>query len=378
MYRHASGRQFLGDLSPPLGTDCAIALTSAAKFVTNIAALQLVERGLLTLNEPINRHIPEIDKCLRVEKVAGAGQDDKPEVELRRPGRDVTLRHLLLYISGLCTGEAYEKYLGSHSAVPPIEFPEDAHYLLKMRSTHLFFEPGEGFDYGWSIYYVQLLVERLGGKRTYVEYANDYIFRALGMTTSTYGPAESPKIWERRLQMVRRVDGSNAAGKSRLVPCDEATQGITCSISDIARLFSGIMSPDCKLLRLQEHRDMLFEPQLEPGSPAHTSFMSDPINYGFLLPLQKGVSEQVSWSVSPRPKVNWTALGTVLEEDDTLPGLCIPRGTVTFEGMPNVIWTINREKGRAMLFGNQILPVYDVEAHNMVTKFMRTAWKTFG
>ena len=237
MYRHASGRQFQDDTSPPLGTDCTIALTSAAKFVTNIAALRLVERGLLTLDEPINRHIPEIDRCWRVKKVAGGGQDGKAEIELRRPIRDVTLRHLLLYISGLCTNGAYEKYLGSDSAVPPIHFPGDAHYLLKMRSTHLFFEPGEGFDYGWSIYYVQLLVERLGGKRTYVEYANEHIFRTLGMTASTYGPAESLKVWERRLQMVRRVDDSNAAGKSRLVPCDEATQGITCSISDIARLF---------------------------------------------------------------------------------------------------------------------------------------------
>lgn len=335
----------------------------------------------MTLDEPINKYIPEIDKCLRIKKSSNNEPNSKPEIELRRPVRDVTLRHLLLYISGLCTNEAYERYFGADAAVPPIDFPEDAHYLLKMRSTHLFFEPGEGFDYGWSIYYVQLLVERLGGKRTYVEYANEHLFRALGMTTSTYGPAQAPKVWERRLQMVERVKDSGTAGQgstSRLVPCDEATQGITCSISDIARLFSDIMSPNCKLLRRQEHRDMLFLPQLVPGSPAHASFMSDPINYGFLLPLEEGVSEQVSWSISPRPKVNWTVLGTVLEEDDTLPGLGIPGGTVTFEGMPNVIWTINREKGRAMLFGNQLLPAYDVKAHNIVTDFMRHAWETFG
>ncbi|MGC0753736.1 hypothetical protein ACPL1E_23105, partial [Escherichia coli] len=86
---------------------------------------------------------------------------------------------------------------------------------------------------------------------------------------------------------------------------DEDTQGMTCSVSDIALLFGDILSSDCKLLRRQEHRDMLFLPQLAPGGRAHQALLAENTNYGFLLPLEEGVSHKVSWELSPRPKVNW-------------------------------------------------------------------------
>lgn len=358
-----------------------MSLTAAGKFFTNIAALQLVERGLLTLDEPISKHLPEIDKCLLLEEVEENGQGDEiqsntaekgtKKITYRRPARDVTLRDLLLNTSGMGTCDTYEERFGSMDRVPPPKFPEDAHSLAKHRSTHLFFEPGEGFDYGWSIYYVQLLVERLGGKDRFVQYANEHIFGALGMTASTYLPAKTPHVWERRLQMVERgTDGFKAS--------DEDAQGMTCSMSDIALLFGDILSSDCKLLRRQEHRDMLFLPQLAPGGRAHQALLAENTNYGFLLPLEEGVSHKVSWELSPRPKVNWTVAGALYEEDDALPGSGIPKGTVSFEGLPNLVWTMNREKGRMMLFGTQLLPGYDVKAHNLAVRFMHDAWKTFG
>lgn len=391
MYRHAAGRQFLDDNSPPLDLDCTMSLTSAGKFFTNIAALQLVERGILTLDEPINRYLPEIDKCLLIEEVevggggngdGGGGEEKKEEkkereIVLRRPARDVTLRDLLLNTSGMGSCDTYRERFGSEDRVPPLEFSDDAHYLVKHRSTHLFFEPGEGFDYGWSIYYVQLLVERLGNKGRFVQYADEHIFGALGMTHSTYLPAQVPKVWARRLQMVERELDTNS-GKVRIVASDEGTQGMTCSMSDLARLFADILSPDCKLLRRQEHRDMLFTPQLSPGSLAHQALLAETTNYGFLLPLEEGVSHKVSWSLSPPPAVNWTVAGVLLEADNTLPGSGLPEGTVAFEGLPNMIWTMNRERGRMVLFGNQLLPGYDLKAHNIATRFIRAAWKTFG
>ncbi|KAH8678364.1 beta-lactamase family protein [Xylariales sp. PMI_506] len=383
-----AGRQFLDDCSPPLDPDCTMSLTSAGKFFTNIAALQLVERGILTLDEPIKKYIPEIDTCLLVEEVDAEGGDDGEDedngrrkkdkrIVLRRPARDVTLRDLLLNTSGMGTCDTYKERFGSEDRVPPLEFADDAHRLAKIRSTHLFFEPGEGFEYGYSIYYVQLLVERHGGKDRFVQYANEHIFGALGMTASTYLPAQVPHVWARRLQMVERGKLDATSGRTRLVADDEGTQGLTCSMSDLAKLFGDILSPDCKLLRRQEHRDMLFAPQLESGSRAHQALLAETTNYGFLLPLEQGVSHKVSWALSPPPAVNWTVAGVLLEADDTLPGSGIPKGTVAFEGQPNIIWTMNREKGRMMLFGNQLLPGYDVKAHNLVTRFMHDAWKTF-
>lgn len=349
-----------------------MSLTSAGKFLTNIAALQLVERGILTLDEPISKYLPEIEKCLLVEQVDA-------EIRLRSPIRSITLRHLLLNMSGMGTTDTYQERFGSMDRIPPLDFPDDAHILLKSRATHLFFEPGEGFEYGWSLYCVQLLVERLGDKDRFFEYVDHHIFGALGMSASTYRPVLVPHVWERRLHMVeRKVDASTTDGKDCLMACDGDTYGLTCSVSDIARLFGDIMSPGCKLLQRQEHRDLLFMPQLTPGSHAHQSLLAETTNYGFLLPLEQDVSHKVSWALTPPPAINWTVAGALIEEDGTLPDSGIPKGTVAFEGQPNIIWTMNREKGRMMLFGTQLLPGYDVKAHNLAVRFLYDAWKTFG
>ncbi|KAH0524194.1 hypothetical protein TsFJ059_009094 [Trichoderma semiorbis] len=278
------------------------------------------------------------------------------------------------------TPDSYQERFGSEDRVPPPDFPDDAHPLARNQFTHLFFEPGEGFEYGWGIYCVQLLVERLGGKDRFFEYVDHHIFGALGMTTSTYRSALAPQVWERRLQMVeRKVDTSTMNGKAYLVARDKDTYGLTCSISDLTRLFGDIMSPDCKLLQRQEHRDLFFAPQLTPGSLAHQSLLAETTNYGFLLPLEQDVPHKVSWAlITPPPAMNWTAAGALVEEDGTLPGSCIPKGTVTFEGQPNIIWTMNREKGRMMLFGTQLLPGYDVKAHNLAVQFLYDVWKIFG
>ncbi|KAK0389019.1 hypothetical protein NLU13_2596 [Sarocladium strictum] len=374
LYRHAAGHQFLDANSPPLDPDCTLSLTSAGKFITNVAALQLVERHIVTLDEPISKYIPEIKKCLLIEEV-------NQEIRLRPPTREVTLRHLLLNTSGMGTPDTYEERFGNKDRVPPLEFPNDAHPLVKNQFTHLFFEPGEGFEYGWGIYCVQLLVERLGDKDRFFQYINQHVFDALGMTSSTYRPTLEPHIWKRRLQMVeRRADVSrmDRSSQTSLVARDEDTYGLTCSISDLARLFSDLMSPTCKLLQRQEHRDLLFTPQFIRHSFPHRSLLAETTNYGFLLPLEQDVSHKVSWALTPPPAMNWTAAGVIVEEDNTLPGSGIPKGSVSFEGQPNIIWTMNREKGRMMFFGTQLLPGYDVKAHNLAVQFMYDAWKTFG
>jgi hypothetical protein len=66
----------------------------------------------------------------------------------------------------------------------------------------------------------------------------------------------------------------------------------------------------------------------------------------------------------------------VIEEAIPLSGM--PAGTVTWNGMPNLIWAIHPEKGVAMAFLTQILPVDDEKTMELAMGFMRAAWKTVG
>jgi hypothetical protein len=50
---------------------------------------------------------------------------------------------------------------------------------------------------------------------------------------------------------------------------------------------------------------------------------------------------------------------------------------VTWEGMPNVLWAINREKELCMFFATQVIPVGDEAANGLARAFMRNAWNMF-
>ncbi len=57
------------------------------------------------------------------------------------------------------------------------------------------------------------------------------------------------------------------------------------------------------------------------------------------------------------PPVNFSLAGLLVEDELPLSGL--PKGTVTWNGMPNVIWALNKERGVGTLFATQLLPVDD-------------------
>src|SRR5262249_43401187 len=83
------------------GRDAAITpdtvgyIASMTKALTAAAAMQLVERGKLTLDGPAADITPELS---RTQVLEGFDQAGKPR--LRAPKRPITLRHLLTHTSG--------------------------------------------------------------------------------------------------------------------------------------------------------------------------------------------------------------------------------------------------------------------------------------
>ena len=352
LYHHAAGYQSLDADAPTLDPDSTIVLASAGKFITHIAALQLVERGAIRIDEPVYQHIPELG-CL---SLITRGTSDEAFI-LRPPTKKITLRHLLLHTSGLAdpTVPLVSEYLASDAA--KLDFKDDAPFIVKNFSLPLVFEPGEGFAYGYSIHWTQLLVTRLTG--SFITHVQEHIFDPLGMMSSTFRPRDSAEIWDRRLRMVEREG-------NKLVPADDASQGLVCSMSDMGALLSDLISSSSKLLK-REHIDLLFTGQLAPSNAALTDLRGCHENYAFCA----GKSR----STGP-PSVNWSAAGLVVE--DELPLSEMPKGTVTWEGMPNVLWAMNREKMLGMFFATQLIPVGDERANELAVTFMRDAWKMFG
>ncbi|HEX9868761.1 MAG TPA: serine hydrolase domain-containing protein, partial [Candidatus Tectomicrobia bacterium] len=94
MYEGAFGTRELGT-DAAMTPDTVVWIASMTKAITSAAAMQLVERGQLTLDAPVADVVPEL---AQVQVLAGFDASGTPQ--LRAPKRAMTLKHLLTHTAG--------------------------------------------------------------------------------------------------------------------------------------------------------------------------------------------------------------------------------------------------------------------------------------
>ncbi|EQD47979.1 beta-lactamase, partial [mine drainage metagenome] len=151
--------------------------------VTSVAAMQLVEGGLLTLDAPIAPVLPEL-----AERPVLEGFDAEGRPRLRPAKRPVTLRHLLTHTAGF----AYDMW---NADIKRLMERENVPGVISCRQaalqTPLTFDPGEKWHYGINIDFVGRAVEAVSG-RSLQDYFRAHILDPLGMadTGFTLGPGQ--------------------------------------------------------------------------------------------------------------------------------------------------------------------------------------------
>ena len=83
--------------APKIKETCVFELFSCTKLVATIAALQLVEQGVLSLDADASQWVPEL-KVGELEVLEGFGDDGKPR--LVKAQHVVTIRDLIAHTSG--------------------------------------------------------------------------------------------------------------------------------------------------------------------------------------------------------------------------------------------------------------------------------------
>ncbi len=154
-YEGAFGRAGLGD-TPPMRLDAVFRIASMTKAVTAAAAMQLVEQGRCTLEQPMSGIAPELGEA-RV--LLGFDPDGTPRT--RAPRREITLRHLLTHTSGYAY-DHFNKDVGrymEHEGLPSIT----TRRYGSLRAP-LLFDPGERWEYGIGLDWVGRIIEILSGK----------------------------------------------------------------------------------------------------------------------------------------------------------------------------------------------------------------------
>ncbi len=131
-------------------------IASISKPIAAVAVMQLVERGLVSLEDPIQRFVPSFPR--------------KPQGEIR-------IRHLLTHTSGIRHYRGNE--MNSRESYPTVE-----RALAVFKDDPLLFAPGD--QYAYSTYGYNLLggvVEAASG-RSFDEYLRFYVFGPAGMTST--------------------------------------------------------------------------------------------------------------------------------------------------------------------------------------------------
>ena len=169
----------------PMRPDTIFRVASMTKPMTSACVMILVDEGKLSLDDPVEKFIPEF-KRLQVKPKAkakgkGKGKSEAVESAARPPARPITIRHLLSNSSGLQDGvdlDARREEAG---------LPLSGRVKLYAASP-LLFDPGAGYNYaGPNFNTAARIVEIVSGAH-FEDFLKKRILDPLGMKDTTFRP----------------------------------------------------------------------------------------------------------------------------------------------------------------------------------------------
>jgi CubicO group peptidase (beta-lactamase class C family) len=213
----------------PMAEDTIFRIYSMTKPIASVALMQLYERGMFQLLDPVSRYIPEWRE-LKVGEVQADGT-----INPVKPDRPMNVRDVLMHTTGLPGGLFTDNpidaaFAEARAALGGGQTLESVTALLAEHP--LKFHPGTQWNYGISTDIVGRLVEILSGQR-FDEYLRRELFEPLGMTDTSfwvteekmdrfaacyeYRPANSPRLMDGPFAMRYHKPPSYLSGAGGLV-----------------------------------------------------------------------------------------------------------------------------------------------------------------
>ena len=180
----------------PMRPDSIFRIYSMTKPIVSVALLMLVERGRLSLRDPVAKFLPEFAGAqLGVERRV----DGDSRLDRIAPRRAITLHDLLRHTAGL-TYEFHEPSAVQQSYVDAnigARWRSNAEHCAVLAGLPLMHEPGSVWNYSRATDVLGRVVEVVDG-RPLGEHLRDAIFAPLGMpdTGFTVAPVEHARIAE--------------------------------------------------------------------------------------------------------------------------------------------------------------------------------------
>ncbi|MEU1408719.1 serine hydrolase domain-containing protein [Streptomyces sp. NPDC005728] len=276
----------------PVGADTLWRIYSMTKPVTAVAVLQLVEEGRLSLDDPLDRHLPAFADPRVYE--SGPATD----VHTRPAAGPILIRHLLTHTAGLTFGfyhkhpvDALYREAGLESSVPPgANLAETMEVYARLP---LQFEPGTQWNYSVASNVLGRVVEVVSG-RPLDEYVTERILRPLGMTDA--GFHITPEQAERLAELygetedggIAPIPGLPVRGRPRFL---SGSGGLVATAQDFHRFMemlrrggeldgTRLLSPATVALMTRNHLPDGADLRAF-GAPAHQERGKEGLGFGF-------------------------------------------------------------------------------------------------
>lgn len=171
----------------PMSTDTLFRIASQTKAITSLGIMMLQERGLLDINAPLSRYLPEWKDM----QVAVANSSGGYTLEPAR--REITLRHLLTHTGGMSYGNGVAASAWAQASIQGWYFADREEpvrdTIARMASLPLDAHPGEQWIYGYNTDILGAVIEQVSGQDL-ASFFTTEIFAPLGMNdTHFYLPA---------------------------------------------------------------------------------------------------------------------------------------------------------------------------------------------
>jgi CubicO group peptidase (beta-lactamase class C family) len=218
------------DKGTPMTEDAIFPIHSVTKTITSVAAMMLVDRGKIALDDPVSKYIPSFaGMTVGVERKDESGKTVLDRVPLRRP---MTVEDLLLHTSGITYGFYGEGLVKAAYAGIYLGDFDNAGFAERISKVPLAEQPRTLWDYGHSADVLGRVIEVASGQSLY-QFEKQNLLDPLGMTTTKFFLTDSAERarYARPLPKDRHVE-RNSLDVTRW---ESGGGGMVSTIADFAR-----------------------------------------------------------------------------------------------------------------------------------------------
>ena len=327
-------------------------IASMTKPIVTLAALQVVARGDLRLDQPMKEILPKLGE---VQVVSRKGD----KLVFAPLARDITLHHLLTHTSGFAYDFHAEMIAELVAQEKLARLASDNDAFL---AAPLIFQPGENWEYGINIDWVGKIVEKVSGVDLN-EYVKANILRPLGMEHTSFSINDLNT--DALVPLSLRDDDGNLSDVSELMP--NVTDGPYLGGGGLYSNVGDYM----KFMRMMLRNGQGPKEEILPVGMVRDMFVNQigDMQVGYMPSQNQMLAKSHGWFEGTSMKWGY---GFMVNETEVAGRRSAGAGA--WSGLYNTFFSIDPARDTACVVMMQLLPVYNEAALAVFDTFERAVY----